>query len=119
MKSILFSIALISVCFSSFSQEASVKNKEMFEQSVVDGVISMILPNSVTAVDVTKYSRYYTPYFTTAFDAQSHKVTFTMVNNDVKSRRVIMRFLGASKIQTVKVEDKSYLVHELYEAFLN
>ena len=119
MKSILFSIAFISVCFSSFSQEASVEDKALFEQSITEGVISMILPNSVTAEDVTKYSRYYTPYFTTAFDAQSHKVTFTMVNNDVKSRRVIMRFLGASKIQTVKVEDKSYLVHELYEAFLN
>ena len=119
MKSILFSIALISVCFSSFSQEASVENKQIFEQSIADGVISMILPKSVTADDVSKYAQYYIPYFTTSFDADSHKVTFTMVNNDVKSRRVIMRFLGASKVQTVKVEDKSYLVHELYESFLN
>ena len=119
MKSILFSIALISVCFSSFSQEAFVENKQIFEQSIADGVISMMLPVSVTAEDVSKYAQYYTPYFTTSFDADSHKVTFTMVNNDIKSRRVIMRFLGASKIQTVKVEDKSYLVHELYENFFN
>jgi hypothetical protein len=79
----------------------------------------MTLPSSITAEDVSKYSKYYTPYFTTSFDAPSHKVIFTMVNNDVKSRRVIMRFLGSTKIQTVKVEEKSYLVHELYEAFLN
>lgn len=119
MKSILFSIAFITFCFSSICQEASVENKQIFEQSIADGVISMMLPVSVTAEDVSKYAQYYTPYFTTSFDADSHKVTFTMVNNDVKSRRVIMRFLGASKIQTVKVEDKSYLVHELYETFLN
>jgi len=30
-----------------------------------------------------------------------------------------MRFLGASKIQTVKVEGEPFLVHELYETFLN
>ena len=60
MKSILFSIALISVCFSSFSQEASVENKQIFEQSIADGVISMMLPVSVTAEDVSKYAQYYT-----------------------------------------------------------
>lgn len=119
MKSILFSIAFITVCFSSNCQEASVSEEAVFEQSVIDGVISITLPANVTAEDVAKYSKYYTPYFTTTFDAQSHNVIFTMVNNDVKSRRVIMRFLGACKIQTVKVEDESYLVHELYETFLN
>tara|TARA_B100001287_G_scaffold245476_1_gene222780 strand:+ start:21838 stop:22197 length:360 start_codon:yes stop_codon:yes gene_type:complete len=119
MKSILFSIFFIVVGFSSFSQEAFVENKQIFERSIADGVISMILPANITKEDVAKYAKYYTPYFTTSFDESSHKVTFTMVNNDVKSRRVIMRFLGASKIQTIKVEDQSYLVHELYETFLN
>tara|TARA_Y100000589_G_C26991207_1_gene562704 strand:+ start:103 stop:462 length:360 start_codon:yes stop_codon:yes gene_type:complete len=119
MKSFLFSIAFFTICFSLFSQEASVDNRQMFEQSIADGVISMILPASVSADEVAKYAKYYTPYFTTSFDADAHKVTFTMVNNDANSRRVIMRFLGASKIQTVKVEGESFLVHELYETFLN
>jgi hypothetical protein len=41
-----------------------------------------------------------------------------MVNNDAKSRRVIMRFLGANKIQTVLVEDRVFPVTEFYNTFL-
>ena len=103
MKSILFSILFISVGFTSYSQEATVDNKATLIQSINDGIISMTLPSSVTAEDVTNYSKYYTPYFTTVCDASTSKVSFTMVNNDAKSRRVIMRFLGANKIQTVLV----------------
>ena len=118
MKSILFSILFISVGFISFSQEATVDKKATLIQSINDGVISMTLPTSVTAVDVTTYSKYYTPYFTTAFEASTNKVSFTMVNNDAKSRRVIMRFLGANKIQTVLVEDRVFPVTEFYNTFL-
>lgn len=118
MKSILFSILFISVGFISFSQEATVDKKATLIQSINDGVISMTLPTSVTAEDVTTYSKYYTPYFTTAFDASTSKVSFTMVNNDAKSRRVIMRFLGANKIQTVLVEDRVFPVTEFYNTFL-
>ncbi|MDA9987281.1 hypothetical protein N9E11_04570 [Crocinitomicaceae bacterium] len=118
MKSFLFSIFFFVVSFSSISQEASVDSKTLFEQSITDGAINMTLPSSVTVGDVEIYSKYYTTYFATNFDASSHKVTFTMVNNDAKSRRVIMRFLGANKIQTVLVEGQVFLMTDFYNAFL-
>jgi len=118
MKTFLFPILFFLVSFCSISQEASVDSKALFEQSISDGAINMTLPSSVTGEDVETYSKYYTPYFVTNFDAASHKVTFTMVNNDAKSRRVIMRFLGANKIQTVLVEDQVFLMTDFYNAFL-
>jgi len=51
MKSIFFSILFVSVAFTSFSQEATVDKKATLIQSVKDGVISMTLPNTVTAED--------------------------------------------------------------------
>ena len=41
-----------------------------------------------------------------------------MVNNDGKSRRVILRFLSANGIQFVKVGDKSLPLANFYEAYL-
>lgn len=117
MKFFLFSFLFIIASFSSICQEATVDSKALFEQSISDGAINMTLPSSVTGEDVETYSKYYTPYFVTNFDVASHKVTFTMVNNDAKSRRVIMRFLGANKIQTVLVEDQVFLMTDFYNAF--
>ena len=98
MKSFLFSIFFFVVSFSSICQEATVDSKALFEQSISDGAINMTLPSSVTGEDVETYSKYYTPYFVTNFDVASHKVTFTMVNNDAKSRRVIMRLFGVTNM---------------------
>ena len=69
----------------------------------------MVLPIEVSSDDVDRYSAYYTSFFETSYDVSSREVTFNMVSNDAKSRRVILRFLGANKIQTVKVGDKSFL----------
>ena len=41
-----------------------------------------------------------------------------MVNNDGKSRRVVLRFLSANGIQFVKVGDQSLPMSNFYEAYL-
>ena len=118
MKSILFSTLFLLTSFLSFSQEAIVSSEELLIQSLSNGSISMVLPSEVTSEDVDRYSQYYTSFFETSYDASSRKVTFNMVSNEAKSRRVILRFLGANKIQTIKVGEKSILLGDFYDKFL-
>ena len=106
------------VGFVSFSQEAVIPSAELFKKSVVDGKIAMTLPTEITKENVSKYSAYYTPFFTTEFDEKNHQIKFNMVNNDGKSRRVILRFLSANGIQFIKVGDKSLPLANFYEAYL-
>ena len=118
MKSLFFSLVFILVGFIGYAQEASVQSAEDFKKSVVDGKITMTLPTEITIENVSKYSAYYTPFFITEFDEQNHQVKFNMVNNDGKSRRVILRFLSANGIQFVKVGDQSLPMANFYEAYL-
>ena len=118
MKSYLFSLAFFLFSFIGFSQEAVVSSPDNFSSSVTSGVIVMVLPDNVTAEGVQKYSKYYTSYFTTSFDQEAHKVTFNMVQNDAKSRRVIIRFLSANGIQFIKVGDRSLPLSNFYDDYL-
>lgn len=118
MKSLLFSLVFILIGFVSFSQEAVIPSAEVFKKSVLDGKITMTLPSEITNENVTKYSKYYTAFFTTAFEAKSHKITFDMVNNDAKSRRVIIRFLSANGVQFVKVGESSLPLANFYDSYL-
>ena len=118
MKSYLFSLAIVFFSSIAFSQEALVSSSENFKISVASGTITMVLPDDVTADGVQKYSKYYTSYFTTSFDQGAHKVTFNMVKNDAKSRRVIIRFLSANGVQFVKIGDRSLTLTNFYDAYL-
>lgn len=118
MKSLLFSLVFVFIGFVSYSQEATAPSAEAFKKSVIDGNIAMILPAEITADAVTNYSKYYTAYFSTSFDENKHEVTFNMVNNDAKSRRVIIRFLSANGIQFAKVGKKSLPLANFYDAYL-
>ena len=118
MKSLLFSLVFVLLGFVTFSQEAIIPSAEGFKKSVVDGNITMTLSSEISNEDVSKYSKYYTSFFTTAFDAKSHQITFNMVNNDPKSRRVIIRFLSANGIQFAKVGDASLPLANFYDAYL-
>lgn len=118
MKPLLFSILFVLTGFWSFSQEAIITDTEVFKNSVVDGNISMTLPSEITNDEVQKYSKYYTAFFTTIFDAKSHQVTFNMVNNDPKSRRVIIRFLSANGIQFARIGERAFPLSDFYDTYL-
>jgi len=118
MKSLLFSLVFVLVGFVSFSQEVMIPSAEEFKKSVVDGNITMTLPGEISNEDVSKYSKYYTSFFTTEFDVTSHQVSFKMVNNDPKSRRVIIRFLSANGIQFARVGENTLPLSNFYEEYL-
>ena len=118
MKSYLFSLAFVLFSFIGFSQEAIVSSAENFRSSVTSGSIVMFLPDNVTTEEVQKYSKYYTSYFTTSFDQEAHKVTFNMVQNDAKSRRVIIRFLSANGVQFVKIGEGTLPLSNFYSTYL-
>ena len=118
MKSLFYSLVFVLVGFTGYAQEASVQSSEDFKKSVVDGKITMTLPAEITKENVSKYSAYYTAFFTTEFNQQNHQIKFNMVNNDGKSRRVVLRFLSANGIQFVKVGDQSLPMSNFYEAYL-
>ena len=118
MKSFFFSLVFVLLGFVTYAQEASVQSAQDFKKSVVDGKITMTLPAEITNEQVSKYSKYYVSFFTTEFDEQNHQIKFNMVNNDGKSRRVVLRFLSANGIQFVKVGDQSLPMSNFYEAYL-
>ena len=118
MKSYLFSLVFVLFSFIGLSQEATVSSSESLKSSVASGTIIMILPDNVTAESVQKYSKYYTSYFITSFDRETHEVTFNMVQNDAKSRRVIIRFLSANGVQFVKIGEGSIPLSNFYDSYL-
>ncbi len=118
MKSYLVSLLFVLFTFLAFSQEAVFSSSESLRSSLASGTIVMILPDNVTADNVRKYSKYYTPYFTTSFDRETHEVTFNMVQNDAKSRRVIIRFLSANGVQFVKIGEGSIPLSNFYDSYL-
>ena len=118
MKSLFFSIIFVLVGFLGFSQEAIIQDSEVFKKSVVDGNISLTLPTEITNDDVQKYSKYYTSFFITSFNEKSHQVTFSMVNNDPKSRRVIIRFLSANGIQFARIGSNALPLSDFYDTYL-
>jgi hypothetical protein len=121
MKSILISLFFFGISLSSFAQteaEVSITSKEDFIKDKAAGSIVMVLPSTITNSDVEKYGKYYTGFFKTAFDEQTHKVTFNMVKNDAKSRRVIIRFLSANGIQFAHIGENTLPLSNFYEEYL-
>ena len=118
MKSYLFLFLFVLISLFGFSQEVLVASEDDLRKSVTSGEILMVLPGHVTADEVQKYSKYYTMYFTTSFNMESHEVKFSMVNNEPKARRVIIRFLSAVGTKSVKVEEVSIPLSEFYEFYL-
>ena len=121
MRSILISFFVFGMYLMSFAQmeaEVTVASEKNFIKGVNEGAIVMVLPASVTKADVDKYSKYYTSFFSTAYDEGTRKITFNMVKNDGKSRRVIMRFLGANGIQFAKVGETSIPLANFYDDYL-
>lgn len=97
---------------------ASCASKASLIEGKNNGKIMLHLPQSVTADEVKENAVYYERSFTVAFDEKSHDATFQMLVNDPNTRRVILRFLAASQIQSVTVEGKTYSSSEFYENFL-
>lgn len=123
MKRLFFTL-LTTLSITSFSFAQDTKNiavaqssKELVD-SKVSGNYKFTLPESVTAEDVAKNSKYYVHYFTVEFDDNTQMANIKMISNDDKSRHVVTRFLTANQIQSVQVDGKPYSLEEFFNSYL-
>ncbi len=93
-------------------------NKSEFAAGKQTGKFTFIFPAGTVAEEVAQNAKYYTHYFTVDYVAQSREAKITMVNNDDKSRNVIIRFLSANGIQEVNVGGVIVPISELFENYL-
>lgn len=117
----LFSILIITLAVNfSFGQNdvASVKSAKDLTAIKETGTGYITLPSGMTKADVEAKSKYYTLYFTIDFDEKSKVATINMVDNNERSRQVIVRFLAACEIQTVNVAGDSIHRDQVFEKYL-
>jgi hypothetical protein len=101
-------LTLIAVMFFSqnglFAQEtAKVENVSELTSVKENGSCVITLPSGITNEMVESNANFYTHYFTVQFDEVSKKSIITMVQNDERSRAVIIRFLAACNVDQVDV----------------
>ncbi len=119
MKTILTTMLVLFALNFTFAQNTAIaKNKSDITSIKESGVGSLVLPTKMTKSEVEAKSKYYTQYFTVAYDEASQKVTFTMVENDEKGRAVIMRFLSGCDVQEVRVGEEILSVNDMYMKYL-
>lgn len=119
MKTVLTTLVLFLALSFSFGQNiAIVKSANDFTTLKETGKMSIKLPETFTAEQVSNNSKYYGLYFTVAFDEISKVATINMTTNDERSRAIIVRFLAASEIKEVKVGEEMINRDLLYEKYL-
>ena len=120
MKALLSTLVFVIGLSVAFGQDnvAVVKSKSDLTSIKVSGKGMMTLPAHLTSDQVQSKAKYYTHYFTVDFDASSHVAKISMVDNDERSRAVIMRFLAACDVETIQVEGESVARDALYEKYL-
>lgn len=117
---ILFStlFALLVLSFS-FGQEVAVVRSASDLTAIKEkGKGSITLPAKLTKEEVQSKARYYTLYFTVDFDEKSKVATISMVENSERSRAIIVRFLAACEVQTIRVAGEDVNRDQVFEKYL-
>lgn len=123
MKKLFFTlIAVLTLTATSFSQDATktamTEGKAELAKSKVSGEYSYTLPSDVTAEQVKKVSKYYTSYFTIAFDASTQEAVVTMNSEAEKGEMVMGRFLSSCGVSELKVDDSTITLDEFMKTYL-
>jgi hypothetical protein len=123
MKNIFLALAsILTISLSTFAQDHSgiavSPTKSELASSKENGKYVFQFPEGITAESVEQTTKYYTHYFTVQFDGSSRKAILTMVNNDEKSRSVIVRFLVANGIEKLNVDGNLVNVGDYFEGYL-
>ncbi len=87
-------------------------------KSKKNGNYHFTLHSQVTQADVEKSAAYYPAFFTVDYDASSHIASVKMIDNNEKSRLVLLRFLSSIRSQKIQVDGKNMLIHEFYDLYL-
>lgn len=120
MKKIVF---LFLICSSfSFGQHASsiakVENSEKLSASKSSGEFYFTLPEELSPETIAKNAAFYTEYFTVDYDVKKHVAKIKMVQNTENARHIIVRFLVASQIKLIAMDNTQYKVEEFYQKFI-
>ena len=119
ISTLFFVVGLMSIGFAQEANELALTNgTEELATSKTSGVYEFTLPASITKEKLESSAKYYTPYFTVAFDEASHIATITMIDNTLKNRYVIARMLTACNIKFLKVDEESYQLYDFIDKYL-
>ncbi len=121
-KNLLILFVLFFAMNSFYAQETTAIASVASKASVIDvkntGKFKITLPSSLVKEDVDKSASYYLHDFTVNFDNNSKVAEVTMVNNDERSRKIIVRFLSACGVQQINVEGTMVDLYPFYETYL-
>lgn len=123
MKRFIYTLfAVMLVAFAGNAQEPSElavsKGVDALAKSKGSGEYIFTLPSTVSKEDVEKSSKYYTHYFSVDFKEDAHEATINLVNNEVKSRFVIARFLTSCGVRFITVDGKNVTLDEFSNTYL-
>ena len=122
MNKLFFLIFFVGCSVVGFSQqgkkEAISLSKEELVHAKTIGMYTFTLPEGNTPEKVSENARYYTMYFKVQYNADTRDASINMVSNDEKSRHIICRFLVASGVEKVLVNDKESNVEDIFQTYL-
>lgn len=119
ISTLLFVIGLVSIGFAQEAKELAVTNgAEELAISKTSGVYEFTMPSELTKEKIESNAKYYTPYFTVAFDEASHVATVTMVDNTMKNRYVIARLLTTCNVKFLQVGEDSHQLYDFIDLYL-
>ena len=117
-----FFALLVCACFAQTNaQQISVVSKwsaQEIQQEALKGHFQWIFPEGTTPEILEKTAKYYTTSFTYTFDNESKRVDVFPVVDSEDTRRVMLRFLGANQVNSIKVGEEAFELYMYYEKFM-
>lgn len=88
------------------------------QQEALKGHFQWTFPEGTTAESLEKTAKYYAASFTYTFDNETKLVDVFPVVDSEDTRRVLLRFLGANQVNSIKVGEEALELYMYYEKFM-
>lgn len=115
-------IAVLGFTAMSFAQEAvntaSSAGQSELELSKKSGEYVFTLPATVTKEQVDKSAAYYTKNFSVSYDAESHVINLSMVENTKPNRTVMVRMMVSCGVQYIVVGNETIKLYDFLAEYL-
>ena len=113
-----FILISFSMTFSQTENITIAQSKIELEKSKQNGIYYFTIHSKASKEDVAKSAAYYPSYFSVDYDDASKIAKITMIENNEKTRLVLLRFLSSVRSQKIQVDGTSMLIHEFYDKYL-
>ncbi|MDG1842267.1 MAG: hypothetical protein P8I93_07965 [Crocinitomicaceae bacterium] len=94
------------------------QSKMELKKSKQNGIYYFTIHPKASKEDVAKSAAYYPSYFSVDYDDATKIAKITMIDNNEKTRMVLLRFLSSVRSQKIQVDGTSMFVHEFYDNYL-